>query len=148
MSERKSPSIEDLTAAVSDRARSVFQVLRSQSLSEPGVTERVVFDGLAKEWTPAFYYKGKQLFHVHLYEDGVNVTFPVSAKVVRPLILQSPDVPERFKAAVKAPRPRSDALWLAFPLMSEEDVKGFMTMARVKLRAFRSSEQTTTFDRF
>ena len=39
--------------------------LREAALSLPGVEERTVYDGFCREWTPAYYEGGRQLFHVH-----------------------------------------------------------------------------------
>lgn len=60
--------IEEMPA---DRAVIVLE-LRDLALALEGAEERTLYDALCRGWTPAYYARGKQLFHVHSFCAGIR----------------------------------------------------------------------------
>ena len=109
--------------------------LRELALSLPEVEERSLYDGFCREWTPAYYRAGHQLFHVHNFRACLRATMFMNVKTLGPVIQAAETVslersfPVGNKARWSAPRE------MRVPLSSAQDVAAFMELVRAKWEA-------------
>ena len=97
--------------------------------------ERTVYDGFCREWTPACYCLGTQLFHIHNFRQGLRATIFVGGRALEPLILDSDQVPEELRQQVAAtPGPRGTKQ-VRVLIDSPEDVADFARLVRTKREA-------------
>jgi hypothetical protein len=126
------PSVSSVVAALPERRRILVSALRDAALSLDGVEERTLYDHFCREWTPAFYVDGTQLFHVHDFRRGLRATMFVGINTLEPLIMACDEAPQRMRrllAETDAPRFTKE---LRVPVNSMDDVAEFVELARVK----------------
>ena len=126
------PSVSNVIEAMGATQRAIVSELRGSALVLAGVEERTLFDGFCREWTPAFYAQGIQLFHAHNFREELRATIFVGVNTLGPLILESDEVsPEMRLLLTETSAPRG-TMQVRVPLASSEDVSGFMAMVQVK----------------
>ena len=129
---RNGPSVSNVIDAMGAQERAIVSELRDSARALAGVEERTLLDGFCREWTPAFYAQGIQLFHVHNFRAELRATIFVGVNTLGPLILESDEVsPEMRLLLTETSAPRG-TMQVRVPLTSSEDVSGFMGMVRVK----------------
>ena len=110
-------------------------MLRDQTLALADVAEKAVYDGFCKEWTPAYYVRGRrgkrQPFHVHDFPTGLRGTIFVGINTLDPVLLGAENVFPGFKTALIETR-GARTKQLRVPLASPEDAARFAQMVRVK----------------
>jgi hypothetical protein len=127
-----SPSVSDVIEAMGATQGAIVSELRDSAQALAGVEERTLFDGFCREWTPAFYAQGIQLFHVHNFRAELRATIFVGVNTLGPLILESDEVsPEMRLLLTETSAPRG-TMQVRVSLTSSQDVAGFMDMVRVK----------------
>ena len=119
----------DAMAVEGSRIMSMAQVL---GLALPGADERTVYDGFCREWTPAYYLAKRQIFHVHVFKSGIRGSMFVGVRVMEPLIMASPHVPDHIKEIVDNTKGGSGTKMLKIPLATPEDVVVFGKLVQVK----------------
>ena len=114
-----------------DRAEIVSE-LRQRALALEGAEERTLYDSFCRQWTPAYYARGKQLFHVHDFRAGLRATMFVGSRTLEPFVLESGALSPEMRLIVAETRvPRGTGMFKV-PLTSTDDVTGFMELVRIK----------------
>ena len=126
------PSVSKVIEAMEEQRGVIASELRDSTLALAGVEERTLFDGFCREWTPAFYAQGIQLFHVHDFRAGLRATIFVGVNTLGPLLLESDEVSPEMRLLVTETSAPRGTMQVRVPLTSSEDVAGFMDMVRVK----------------
>ena len=126
------PSVSNVIEAMGERRGAIVSELRDAALALAGVEERTLFDGFCREWTPAFYAQGIQLFHVHDFRTELRATIFVGVNTLGPLILESDEVSPEMRLLVTETSAPRGTMQVRVPLTSSGDVAGFMDMVRVK----------------
>lgn len=114
-----------------DRAEIVMS-LRELTLDLESVDERALYDHFCREWTPAYYAKGKQLFHVHDFRAGIRATMFVGSRTLEPFVLESDAMSPDMRLIVVNTRLPSGSGTFRVPLTSTDDVLRFMELVRIK----------------
>ena len=131
------PLVEEIIALMEDSRGELAAQLCSLVVAWPEVEEQAVYDGFCREWTPACYCRGIQLFHIHNFRQGLRATIFVGVRALEPLILDSDQVPEELPQQVAAtPGPRGTKQ-VRVPIESPEDVGEFARLVRAKWEAVR-----------
>ena len=110
----------------------IMSLARDLGLALPEAAERTVYDGFCREWTPAYYLAKRQIFHVHVFKSGIRGSMFVGVRLLEPLIMASPEVPDYIKDIVADTRGGSGTKMLKVPLATPEDVTGFGRLVQVK----------------
>ncbi len=134
------PSVEEIIALMEDSRGELAAQLCSQVAAWPQVEERTVYDGFCREWTPACYCLGTQLFHIHNFRQGLRATIFVGVRALEPLILDSDQVPEELRQQVAATSGPRGTKQVRVPIESPEDVANFARLVRTKWAAVQSGQ--------
>ena len=134
------PSVEEIIALMEDSRRELAAQLCSLVAAWPEVAERTVYDGFCREWTPACYCLGTQLFHIHNFRQGLRATIFVGVRALEPLILDSDQVPEELRQQVAATSGPRGTKQVRVPLESPEDVADFAQLVRTKWEAVQNGQ--------
>lgn len=129
---RPSPAVPEIIALMEEDRGALVAELRSQALTLPGAEERAVYDGFCREWTPAYYFGGRQLFHVHNFRAGLRATMFIGVRTLEPVILDSDEVAEEIRLEVAKTTGHHGTKMVKVPIESTADVATFMDMVRVK----------------
>ena len=86
------PHVLDIVETMEEPRAALVIMLREMALSLPDVVERTLYDGFCRHWTPAYYLRERQLFHVHNFKPGLRATIFVGANNLEPLILDCEQV--------------------------------------------------------
>jgi hypothetical protein len=131
------PAVLDIINSLEAQRGALLRQLHDAALSLPGVEERALYDGFCREWTPAYYAGGHQLFHVHSFRAGLRATMFVGVRTLEPSILDSDEIePELRLLVASTPGPRGTKA-IKVHLDSAEDVAALMDMVRVKWESLR-----------
>src|SRR5438445_7193372 len=65
---------------VNPQTWSLFQALRTRMRQLKGVSMKVLYEKHSSESTPAFFYEGRQLYHLHLRGSEMSATFHTDFK--------------------------------------------------------------------
>ena len=103
----------------------MFQALRTRLKQLKGVTMKVQYEAHSREPVPAFYYEGRQLFHLHARGDEISATFHTDYKS-RLRIVDDQMIDWRLRDQVRK------RTWAAFTLKSVKDLGPFMELVRAK----------------
>lgn len=95
---------------------------------------KVQYETNSNEPVPAFYYKGKQLFHLHARGNEINATFHTDYKS-RLRIVENQSIDWRLREEVRK------RTWAGFTLRSVKDLSPFMDLVKAKYRLI--SEEIT-----
>ncbi len=98
-----------------------------------GVTERRIVDYDAREESPAFYVGARQLCHVHVGEDRLDVTISLSRGLTLEVI-RAADVPEAVRDVIGRTREYGATRWVSLRVGGPEDLAGVIALARHKHR--------------
>ena len=136
---KTTPMVSDIIALMEESRAELVWELRSQVSALPGVEERAVYDGFCREWTPAYYCGGRQLFHIHNFRSGLRATMFVGVRTLEPVILDAEQVPTDLRLLVaKTPGPRGTKQ-VKVAIETDDDIAAFMRMVRVKWEAVSNS---------
>ena len=122
------PPVLSLIEGMTKPRAAILTVLREAALSLPGVEERTVYDGFCREWTPAYYEGGRQLFHVHNFRAALRATMFVGIRTLKPFLLDSDRVAPELMQLVASGGGSRGTMQLKVPLESVEDVAPFMEL--------------------
>lgn len=126
------PSVTDIITDLEEPRREYMALLRELALPLPGVEERTLYDGFCRHWTPAYYLKDRQIFHVHNFRAGLRATMFVGVNSVEPVILDSDAVsPEVRNLLVQTSAGRGTKQF-KLSIASEEEVQAFHNLVLVK----------------
>ena len=127
MPHKESPDLSTIADRVSSQTWSVFQALRTKMRQLRGVTMKVQYEVNSHEPVPAFYYEGRQLFHLHARGNEINATFHTDYKS-RLRILEDQGIDWRLREQVRK------RTWAGFSLQSVKELGPFMDLVRAKYR--------------
>ena len=127
-----SPTVLSVIEEMHEERAEIVSDLRDLTLALEGAEERTLYDSFCREWTPAFYAQGKQLFHLHDFRAGIRATMFVGSRTLEPFVLES-DVlsPEMRLIVANTSVPRGSGSFRV-PLTSADDVTRFMELVRIK----------------
>lgn len=129
--------MDELAKSVDPARVVLFQKLREQVLALRSTQERTMYDGLDREWTPAYYQGNRQLFHVHLGSGehlGLSATVSLNTKKMVPSVLESSTIQKKVRDRVEKARDFRGTKWVFFSLETTGDVESFMELVRLKYR--------------
>ena len=89
------------------------------------VTMKVQYETHSREPVPAFFYEGRQLFHLHARGTEISATFHTDYKS-RLRIVENQSIDWRLREQVRK------RTWAAFTLKSVKDLGPFMELVRAK----------------
>ena len=131
------PGVPSIIETMEGARGALLTELRNMALSLPGVDERTLYDGFCRHWTPAYYWSGQQLFHVHNFRAGLRATVFVSGKKLEPLILDSDRVPLELRLQLaKSDGPRRSRQ-VKVRLNSADDLAALLELTRLKRDSLR-----------
>ena len=134
------PSVGEIIALMEDSRGELAAQLCSLVAGWPEVEEQTVYDGFCREWTPACYCRGTQLFHIHNFRQCLRATIFVGVRALEPLILDSDQVPEELRQQVVAtPGPRGTKQ-VRVLIESPQDVADFARLVRTKWEAVQDGK--------
>ena len=122
------------------------------ALYMPGVLETSLCDGFCTHWTPAYYLREIQLFHVHNFRAGLRATVFLgpksagpkgagnksgSARLV-PMILDSNTIPEKLRLQAAKVAESRGVKQIKVNLDSIEDVAVLMELTRPESMSLKS----------
>ena len=128
------PLVLSLIEGMTKPRAAILTGLREAALSLPGVEERTVFDGFCREWTPAYYEGGRQLFHVHNFRAALRATMFVGIRTLKPFLLDSDRLAPELLQLVASGSGGRGTMQLKVPLESMRDVAPFMELVCRKLK--------------
>ena len=135
-----SPSVEEIIALMEDSRGELAARLCALVATWPEVEPRTVYDGFCREWSPACYCRGTQLFHLHNFRQGLRGTIFVGVRALEPLILDSDQVSVAMQRQVaETPGPRGTKQ-VRVPIESSKDVAEFAQLVRAKWEAVQNGE--------
>ena len=134
------PSVEEIIALMEDSRGELAAQLCSPVAAWPQVEERTVYAGFCREWTPACYSLGTQLFHIHNFRQGLRATIFVGVRALEPLILDSDLVPEELRQQVAATPGSRGTKQVKVPIESPHDVANFARLVRTKWEAVQQGQ--------
>ena len=129
------PDVQELFEAINPDVRSLFDDLREKTLALAGVSERPMWDGLEREWAPAFYLEARQLYHVH-GSRVLGVTISIATRTLAPEIVARDDLDDQLKKKVARARDYRGTKWLFLDLSDARAVDQFLDLARFKHRYY------------
>lgn len=95
---------------------------------------KVQYEAHSREPVPAFFYEGRQLFHLHARGDEISATFHTDYKS-RLRIVDDQSIDWRLREQVRK------RTWAAFTLKSTKDLGPFMELVKAKYQLI--SEEVT-----
>ena len=110
---------------VSPQTWSLFQALRTRMRQLKGVSMKVLYEKHSSESIPAFFYEGRQLFHLHLRGVEMSATFHTDFKS-RVRLTENQGIDWRLRDEI---RKRS---WAGFAFQSSKDLGPFMELVKAK----------------
>ena len=122
------PPVLSLIEGMTKHRAAILADLREAVLSLPGVEERTVFDGFCREWTPAYYEGGRQLFHVHNFQAALRATMFVGIRTLKPFLLDSDRLAPELLQLVASGSGSKGTMQVKVPLESLRDVVPFMEL--------------------
>ncbi len=122
------PPVLSLIEGMTKPRATILTGLREAALALPGVEERTVYDGFCREWTPAYYEGGRQLFHVHNFRAALRATMFVGIRTLKPFLLDSDGVAPELLQLVASGSGSRGTMQLKVPLESMGDVAPFMEL--------------------
>lgn len=125
--------MEALVAETPEPARSLLRALRAAVLAFGGVTERRIVDYDATEESPAFYVGARQLCHVHVGTDGIEVTIALSRGLTLEVI-RAADVPQAVRDVVGRTKEYGATRWVSLTVAGDADLPGVIALSRHKHR--------------
>ena len=138
-----SPSVSEIIEGMTQKRGALVTRLRDHTLALEDVEERTLFDHFCREWTPAYYVRRTQLFHVHDFQRGLRATMFVGVKTLEPVMAESPGISaHNHRLVAETPAP-GNTKSLRVPIGSHEDVDGFMELVRVKWTVARGRPART-----
>ena len=133
------PTVEEIIALMEDARGEWATQLFSLVSAWPEVEKDTVYDGFCREWTPACYCRGAQLFHLHNFRQGLRGTIFVGVRTLEPVILDSEQVPAGMRQQV-ADTSGSSTKQVRIPIESDQDVADFAWLVRAKWEAIQSGQ--------
>lgn len=122
------PPVLSLIEGMTKPRAAILTCLREAALALPGVEERTVYDGFCREWTPAYYEGGRQLFHVHNFRAALRATMFVGVRTLKPFILDSDRVAPEIMELVASGSAGKGTMQVKVPLDAVGDVPAFMEL--------------------
>ena len=122
------PPVLSLIEGMTKPRAAILAGLREAVLSLQGVEERTVFDGFCREWTPAYYEGGRQLFHVHNFRAALRATMFVGIRTLKPFLLDSDRLAPELLQLVASGSGSRGTIQVKVPLESMRDVAPFMEL--------------------
>ena len=122
------PPVLSLIEGMTKPRAAILAGLREAVLSLQGVEERTVFDGFCREWTPAYYEGGRQLFHVHNFRAALRATMFVGIRTLKPFLLDSDRLAPELLQLVASGSGSRGTIQVKVPLESMRDVSPFMEL--------------------
>ena len=104
---------------------SLFQALRTRMRQLKGVSMKVLYEKHSSESTPAFFYEGRQLFHLHLRGMEINATFHTDFKS-RLRLTENQSIDWRLRDEIRK------RTWAGFAFESSKDLGPFMELVKAK----------------
>jgi len=104
-----------------------------------GVTMKVQYEVNTHEPVPAFYYEGRQLFHLHARGNEINATFHTDYKS-RLRILEDQGIDWRLREQVRK------RTWAGFSLQSVKELGPFMDLVRAKYQLINEETKGRKFE--
>ena len=132
------PSVKEIIALMEDSRGELAAQLCALVAAWPDVEEQTVYDGFCREWTPACYSLGTQLFHIHNFRQGLRATIFVGVRALEPLILDSDQVPEDLRRHVAETAGPRGTKQVKVAIESPEDVAKFAQLVRTKWEAIQT----------
>ncbi len=86
---------------------------------------RVLYEKYSSEPTPAFFYEGRQLFHLHARGNEISATFHTDFKS-RLLLTENQAIDWRLRDQIRK------RTWAGFTLQSSKDLGPFMELVKAK----------------
>lgn len=138
-----SPTVLNIIEEMHEERAGIVSELRDLTLALEATEERTLYDSFCREWTPAYYARGKQLFHVHSFRAGIRATMFVGSRTLEPFILESGALsPEMRLIVADTPVPRGTGMFRV-PLTSTDDVTRFMELVQIKWSIAWADPQAT-----
>ena len=110
---------------VSPQIWSLFQALRTRMRQLKGVSMKVLYEKHSSEPTPAFFYEGRQLFHLHARGGEISATFHTDFKS-RLRLTENQAIDWRLRDEIRK------RTWAGFALQSSKDLGPFMELVKAK----------------
>src|SRR6266571_3748534 len=110
---------------VNPQTWSLFQALRTRMRQLKVVSMKVLYEKHSSESTPAFFYEGRQLYHLHLRGSEMSATFHTDFKS-RLRLTENQTIDWRLRDEI---RKRS---WAGFAFQSSKDLGPFMELVKAK----------------
>ena len=133
-------TVPEVMQGMGAERRAAMAQLRDMALALPGAEERSMYDAFCREWTPAYYLGRNQLFHVHNFRKGLRATMFVGANTLTPVVLDSEEVAHGLRLLVASTPAPSGTRMVKVPLDSQEDVRSFMDLVRLKWEYVQSRQ--------
>lgn len=127
-----------LLDAQPEPARSLAQAVRAGVLAFGGVTEKMIVDYDVPADSPAFYVGARQLCHMHLEKDRVEVTVSLSRDLTF-AVLRANDVAEGVRGLVDRTKEYGATRWVAVTVLRTEEIEGLLALLRHKHRYLEGS---------
>ena len=104
---------------------SLFQALRTRMRQLKGVSMKVLYEKHSNESLPAFFYEGRQLFHLHLRGGEMSATFHTDFKS-RVRLTENQSIDWRLRDEIRK------RTWAGFAFQSSKDLGPFMELVKAK----------------
>ncbi len=104
---------------------SLFQALRTRMRQLKGVSMKVLYEKHSSESTPAFFYEGRQLFHLHLRGMEISATFHTDFKS-RLRLTENQSIDWRLRDEIRK------RTWAGFAFENSKDLGPFMELVKAK----------------
>ena len=99
--------------------------MRTRMRQLKGVTMKVQYEEHSREPVPAFYYEGRQLFHLHARGSEINATIHTDYKS-RLKLVDNPAIDWRLREQVKK------RTWAGLTIHNSKDIAQLMDLVRAK----------------
>src|SRR2546425_1245518 len=100
---------------VNPQTWSLFQALRTRMRQLKGVSMKVLYEKHSSESTPAFFYEGRQLYHLHLRGSEMSATFHTDFKS-RLRLTENQTIDWRLRDEIRK------RTWAGFAFQSSKDL--------------------------
>lgn len=126
------PNVMDIIEELVEPRQGFMALLRDLALPLPEVEERTLYDGFCRHWTPAYYLKDRQLFHVHNFRAGLRATMFIGVTSLEPIILDSDLVSPEVRSLLAQTSGNRGTKQFKLSIGSEEDAEAFHKLVLVK----------------
>ena len=126
-------SVAALLDAQPEPARSLASAVRAGVLGFGGVTEKMIVDYDVPADSPAFYVGARQLCHMHLEKERVEVTVSLGRELTF-AVLKASEVPEGIRGLVDRTKEYGATRWVAVTVTTTEEIDGLLALLHHKHR--------------